>query len=155
MRHLFLARSYSVLVLLVLGAGCYSWQRASLPAPPAPNKSAQHFDNVRFYMRGQVVEWHRVRLTHDSISGVPVDKIRTCGDICRRTVGRGDVDSLWLHNLPDRGRVIVCRYPRSHLGVLRNGHQLVTPGRKGVLPNKRVAGGAFGGKLRLCASLHL
>ena len=94
------------LLLLVFSAGCYTWERTSLPVPPAPNKRAQHFANVRIYTHGQVAEWHRVRLTHDSISGVPAEKIRMCGDICRRTVGRGDVDSLWVHNPSTLGRVI-------------------------------------------------
>jgi hypothetical protein len=84
---------------LLLAGGCvFTWRRAPLPEPPAAHSRSQPFHHdVRIYSDTQLFEWRKVRLTHDSITGVPVDKGRWC-ESCRRGVARTAVDSLWIHD---------------------------------------------------------
>ena len=52
---------------------------------------------VQVWSNGQMRRWHGVRVTEDSISGVPFVKSSNC-EACRETIARTGVDSLRLGN---------------------------------------------------------
>lgn len=52
---------------------------------------------VQVWLHGTALQWHAVRLTADSISGVPFLQPVEC-DSCRTRIARAEVDSLRLGN---------------------------------------------------------
>jgi len=85
-------RRFSRLAFVILAAGCVSnaeWERRTgfQPAPMKPS------DPVLIWSNGTVEKWHGVVLTADSVSGIPYETSLQC-DSCRRSIPRGQVDSL-------------------------------------------------------------
>jgi hypothetical protein len=85
---------FSPLLVLMLVWGCGAgWHRprAELPAPlPARQQ-------VQIWRNGVALQWHAVRLTADSVSGISFLQPVQC-DSCRVSVPRATVDSLRLGN---------------------------------------------------------
>ena len=82
---------YSLLVCgLLAGGGCYYSQRPVEQPEPAP--IGLH-SPVRIWTGDSVETWHAVRLTPDSVSGVPYRMSVKC-DSCRRSMSLGLVDSM-------------------------------------------------------------
>jgi hypothetical protein len=52
---------------------------------------------VQVWQHGSALRWHAVRITPDTISGIPFFRSTTC-DSCRVAVPRGSVDSIRLGN---------------------------------------------------------
>lgn len=80
----------SFLSCVSLVAGCTtSWGQRPLdrPIPVAPTYP------VWIWSRGAVHKWYAVRMTHDSVSGIPFEMPLTC-DSCRRSLSRTRVDSM-------------------------------------------------------------
>jgi hypothetical protein len=53
--------------------------------------------DVRIWTHGTVFTWHAVRISSDSISGIPSDLSIGCSS-CRMSLPRSEVDSILLHN---------------------------------------------------------
>ena len=77
---------FSVVATSACGAG---WQRE----PLAPVRAVAPRQQVQVWSQGEMLRWHGVRLTEDSISGVPFVAELTC-DSCRTTLPVSAVDSL-------------------------------------------------------------
>ena len=87
------------LVVVLLSTGCYAWRRGDVPPVEAKAKRPESFSDVRLYVHGQVLELHKVRLTHDSVSGVRAARAHTCGSSCRTALARAEIDSALVHKL--------------------------------------------------------
>jgi len=85
-----LPRAFVVVGLLGCGAG---WHQSTAVAPEelAPRQQAQ------IWQHGTALQWHAVRITPDSVSGVPYFRPVDC-DSCRQQVPRAAVDSIRLGN---------------------------------------------------------
>ena len=82
------------LVVLALVWGCGAgWHRprSALPATLAPRQQ------VQVWQDGAALQWHAVRLTAESVSGIPFLQPVEC-DSCRIAVARVTVDSSRLGN---------------------------------------------------------
>jgi hypothetical protein len=82
------------LFVLTLVWGCGAgWHRPQsvLPASLPPRQQVQVWRN------GTALQWHAVRLTADSISGIPFLQPVQC-DSCRTSLPRATVDSLRVGN---------------------------------------------------------
>lgn len=78
--------------LCLLGTGCGAgWGRV----PQAELADIAPRQQVQVWSRGRVLQWQAVRLTVDSISGVPFTQDRNC-DSCRVGIARAAVDSVKL-----------------------------------------------------------
>ena len=105
MVRLFILRcSCLVSVLLATGCSSYSqWRPLDEPTPVKPR------DLVWIWSVGTVKKWKAVVITQDSVSGIPYQMRRggrgslrrpyRCGDSCRRTLPRTQVDSMKLEYL--------------------------------------------------------
>ena len=82
------------LVLLVLAAGCFPvrWDRAEVK--PRRLWRRQH---VKIWSGDSVFTWHAVRITSDSVTGVPREMSTKC-DSCRLGLARYAVDSIRLRD---------------------------------------------------------
>jgi hypothetical protein len=75
-----------------------SWHRLPETGPtPATFEERQA---VEVWHRGGVDEWHAVRMSRDSISGIPYVRPTSC-DSCRAAVARADVDSIRIGHPDD------------------------------------------------------
>ena len=84
----------AALTAAVLTAGCGAgWHRVENPAPADLTPRQQ----VEVWSGGSVRQWHVVRVTADSVSGISYLQAITC-DSCRRSVPRNAVDSMRLGN---------------------------------------------------------
>ena len=81
---------FGVVGLLGCGAG---WHQPAAVAPDGIPARQQ----VQVWHNGSVLQWHAVRITPDSVSGVPYFRPVDC-DSCRRRVPRAAVDSIRLGN---------------------------------------------------------
>jgi hypothetical protein len=82
-----LIRNWSVTALLV---GCSpGWHRVT-PSPSETLKTRQQF---QVWTHGEAYQWHGLRVTSDSVSGVPFTKPPMC-DSCRVHLARAEVDSV-------------------------------------------------------------
>ncbi len=77
-----------VLAAVVTGCGA-GWHR---PAT-APTGALPPRQQVQVWQAGSAVQWHAVRLSGDSVSGIPYLQPITC-DSCRRQFPRASIDSL-------------------------------------------------------------
>ena len=79
----------SHIALLLLAGGCtpVGWWRTDLTS------RFRRWEQVKVWSRGNVVRWHAVVVSRDSISGIPYKMPLDC-DTCRRSIALTDVDSL-------------------------------------------------------------
>lgn len=78
------------LVLAAALAGCSpGWHRVTLSPSDAPNTRQQ----FQVWSHGLAHQWHAVRISGDSVSGVPFTRSPTC-DPCRVELALADVDSV-------------------------------------------------------------
>lgn len=90
-------RAWSLFLLAVSQAGCGpGWHQ-----PPSPEAIAdlRPRQQVQVWSRGVPRQLHAVRLTADSVTGIPYLKALDC-DSCRIALPRAAVDSLRLGNPP-------------------------------------------------------
>jgi hypothetical protein len=89
---------------LLLLAGCATGgQHVPEPGPtPVALSPAQQ---VLVYRRGEVVRWHAVVVSRDSITGIPYKMPTACAD-CRRALPRTEVDSLRIRDGVGATRVL-------------------------------------------------
>jgi hypothetical protein len=78
--------------LLVAACGAGWHQPAPVPLGALPARQ-----QVQVWRAGNPVRWHAVRISADSVSGIPFLQPVTC-DTCRTQVPRASVDSLRLGN---------------------------------------------------------
>ena len=84
-------RSLALPAVLV---GCSpGWHRVT-PSPSAALATRQQF---QIWSHGRAYQWHGVRVSGDSVSGVPFTRPPDC-DSCRVQVALSDVDSLRAGN---------------------------------------------------------
>lgn len=81
-----------------LAACATSWRKLPDTAPTVT--AFEESQAVEVWHRGQSDEWHAVRMSRDSISGIPYIRPTTC-DSCRATVARAQVDSIRLGHPDD------------------------------------------------------
>ena len=89
--------------LLVLATACATQHRVPEPGPTPVTLSPSQ--PVLVYRRGEVIRWHAVVVSRDSITGVPYKMPTTCAD-CRRSLPRTDVDSLRVRDRAGTTRVL-------------------------------------------------
>jgi hypothetical protein len=107
------AATARVAVLSVsLLCGCAGWQRVELASDTALATRQQ----VQVWRGSQARVLHAVRLSADSLVGVPFQKSPSC-DSCRVAIARSDVDSLRLGNM-ERAGVVVSALPFLALAFL-------------------------------------
>ncbi len=85
-----LASAALALGVAACGAG---WHRVENPVPADVSPRQQ----LEVWSGGSVQQWHAVRLSPDSVSGISYLQAITC-DTCRRSIPRNRVDSLRLGN---------------------------------------------------------
>ena len=84
----------AALVTLGVGWACSAgWHRPQSELPAILPARQQ----VQVWQHGTSLQWHAVRLTAESVSGVPFTKPVEC-DSCRVSLPRAGVDSLRLGN---------------------------------------------------------
>jgi len=76
--------------LLATGCGAGWHQPGTAPTGALPPRQ-----QVQVWQAGSAVRWHAVRVSSDSVSGIPFMKSIAC-DSCRTSVPRASVDSLRL-----------------------------------------------------------
>ena len=87
-RRFMLRCSYLLSVLLATGCTSYvGWRPLDQFTPVKPQ------DVVWIWSGSTVNQWEAVIITQDSVSGVP-HEMSLCGDACRRTLPRTQVDSM-------------------------------------------------------------
>src|SRR5437867_2141813 len=96
---------WSGLVCVLLATGCSGyWGRRPLdqPRPVEPKQP------VWIWGGGEVMKWHAVVITQDSVSGIPYQMCVHCYS-CRRSVPRTRVDSMKLgyRTLPENVTMVV------------------------------------------------
>ena len=79
-----------IVAALTLGCGA-GWHQAT----PTPSGALSPRQQVQVWQAGTPLRWHAVRISVDSVSGIPYLQPITC-DSCRRQVPRSSVDSLLL-----------------------------------------------------------
>ena len=91
-------RGICVVLTLNSVSGCAGWTRLALPSDTtlAPRQQVQVWSGSH----ARVL--HAVRLSGDSLVGVPFQKPPSC-DSCRIAIPRSDVDSLRLGNMETPG----------------------------------------------------
>jgi len=82
-----------LLILLVTSACGAGWHHAATVAPGLLPARQQ----VQVWQHGTVWRWHAVRITTDSLSGIPFFQPLSC-DTCRVSLPRPAVDSVRLGN---------------------------------------------------------
>jgi hypothetical protein len=87
-------RTLVCITLLVPQAACGAgWHRITPPAPTTLPSRQQ----VEVWQGGRLLRLHAIRLTNDSLSGVPFVKPPDC-DSCRVSLARAEVDSMRAGN---------------------------------------------------------
>lgn len=82
------------IVIAVLNAACGAgWHQQN----PAPSGALSPRQQVQVWQMGSAVRWHAVRVSADSVSGIPFIMPTTC-DTCRIQLPRASVDSIRLGN---------------------------------------------------------
>ena len=82
------------IVLAALTVACGAgWHRQN----PAPSGALSPRQQVQVWQGGTALRWHAVRISADSVSGVPFLKSIGCNS-CRTSVPLASVDSLRLGN---------------------------------------------------------
>ena len=79
-----------VLASVVTGCGAGWHQPAPVPAGALPPRQ-----QVQVWQGGSAVRWHAVRVSGDSVSGIPFLQPTSC-DSCRTALPRASVDSIRL-----------------------------------------------------------
>jgi hypothetical protein len=80
------------LVVALAASACSAGWRRPLHFPPEALPPRQQ---VQVWQRGAAVRWHAVRITNDSVSGVPYLRGLEC-DSCRAALPLAGVDSIRL-----------------------------------------------------------
>jgi hypothetical protein len=107
------ASTARVAVLSVsLLCGCAGWTRLALPSDTTLAPRQQ----VQVWRGSQARVLHAVRLSGDSLVGVPFQKPPSC-DSCRVAIARSDVDSLRVGNM-ERAGIVVSALPFLALAFL-------------------------------------
>jgi hypothetical protein len=88
-----------LLFTFVLLAGCGYWGTRPIvrPTPVDPRAPAW------IWSGGEVMKWHALVVTQDSVSGIPYEQFEYCRS-CRRTLPRSRVDSMKVgfHTIPQK-----------------------------------------------------
>jgi hypothetical protein len=92
-----MSRRFAILGLSLL-SGCGNWNRIALPADTTLAPRQQ----VQVYRGRQTNVLHAVRVTGDSVIGVPYPKPPSC-DSCRVAIARSSVDSVRVGNMETAG----------------------------------------------------
>jgi hypothetical protein len=82
----------AMLAVCLVTESCSAGWRRLAPAPPNPLPSDQQ---VQVWSAGNSQRWHGVRISPDSVSGVPYFKPAKC-DSCRLSLPASRVDSIRL-----------------------------------------------------------
>jgi len=84
-------RAFSFASVLLLQSCGFGWHRTDLVTPSSPGQEVEVWqgDSSRY--------WHAVRVSADSVSGVP-QPLPTACDSCRRSIARIQVDSVRAKN---------------------------------------------------------
>lgn len=104
----------AVLAWLGATAGCFrAAERVGLPPAPASFKPRQQLE---VWQGREAITLHGVRITGDSLTGVPTWKPPDC-DSCRVTVPVGGIDSIrTVHN--ERAGMLAASVPFVALGAV-------------------------------------
>jgi len=87
-------RCLRTLALVALLVGCSpGWHRVT----PGPSEALNTRQQFQVWSHGQAHQWHGVRVSGDSVSGVPFTRSPDC-DSCRVRLALADVDSLRAGN---------------------------------------------------------
>jgi len=100
------------LIAGVLVCGCAGWQRVQV----ASDTTLAPRQQVQVWRGSQARVLHAVRLSGDSLVGVPFQKPPSC-DSCRIAISRSDVDSLRVGNM-ERAGIVVSALPFLALAFL-------------------------------------
>ena len=93
------------LAIVLLAAGCSGyWGRRSLDQPTPVGRH----NPVWIWSSREVMKWHAVVITQDSVSGIPYQMSVRC-DSCRRSIARARVDSVQLgyRTLPENVTIVL------------------------------------------------
>jgi hypothetical protein len=90
MKHLGWTVARVLTAVLVTGCGA-GWHQVA----PLATKALPLRQQVQVWRAGGVLRWHAVRVSGDSVSGIPYLQAIAC-DSCRTGVARAGVDSLRL-----------------------------------------------------------
>jgi hypothetical protein len=78
------------LALAAVLLGCSpGWHRVT----PSPSEALNSRQQFQVWSHGQALQWHGLRVSGDSVSGVPFTRSPAC-DSCRVQLALADVDSL-------------------------------------------------------------
>ena len=91
MRPLRAASSLAAVATVLLQACGAGWHRTTVLTPESPRQQ------VEVWQGNASLQWHAVRVTDSTVSGIPYLKPIEC-DSCRHTVPRSSVDSIRLGN---------------------------------------------------------
>jgi len=100
------------LFAVVLVCGCAGWERVQL----ASDTSLAPRQQVQVWSGSHARVLHGVRLSRDSLVGVPFQKPPSC-DSCRVAIARSDVDSLRVGSM-ERAGIVVSALPFLALAFL-------------------------------------
>jgi hypothetical protein len=90
MRNIRSTARCSLFALTLIATGCAGyWGRRSIDQPTAVEPRAP----VWIWSGGEVLKWHAVFVTRDSVSGIPYDEFVYCRS-CRLTIPLTRVDSM-------------------------------------------------------------
>jgi len=95
----------SRLAVVLLAAGCSGyWGRRPVDQPTPVGRH----NPVWIWRSGEVMKWHAVVITQDSVSGIPYQMSVKC-DSCRRSLARTQVDSMKLgyRTLPENLTIVL------------------------------------------------
>jgi len=81
-----------IAVIFLQGCGA-GWQRTDIVAPASPRQQVEVWQGTASQ------QWHAVRVTDSTVSGINFLKPIDC-DSCRQTIARTTVDSIRLGNPP-------------------------------------------------------
>ena len=82
---------YRARLWFLLAAGCFYWGRRRVQEPTPVKPQAP----VWIWSGGNVMKWHAVLISQDSVSGIPYRMSLKC-DSCRRNMPWAEVDSMKL-----------------------------------------------------------
>jgi hypothetical protein len=101
-----MVRICQCVLLLAVGACTTQWRLRGLPQTLEPKTQ------VEIWSHGTAVHWRAVRVSTDSIRGIPYPQSIKC-DMCQRALTRSDIDSFRLRQMSDAERsgwIVACTF---------------------------------------------